>query len=242
MLILNIGMPRSGTLWRYKIVRDLVIAGGGTDGLEIRKKFLLQPFISLPNADLNTAKPKRLLPASYPSFLGKTYVLNTHTGPTELAASMIKNGRMKAVYGFRDPRDCILSILDYSERAKPQYSARFLDVKNVEQGVSFMETYIRIWDAWTNLDGTFLIRYEDMLEDFQGLMDRLIQYLELDITSEKRKEIADTYLPRQKPKEGVRIHFSEGKANRFREKFSQEEQDFLLEKYQSILERMGYTG
>lgn len=242
MLILNIGMPRSGTLWRYKIVRDLVIAGGGIDGLEIRKKFFLNPFIGLPNADLNTAKPKRLIPAAIPSYLGYTYVLNTHTGPTDLAASMLKNGKMKAVYGFRDPRDCILSILEYSQRALPQYSAHFLKVKNVEEAVSFMDIYVQAWQNWTNLEDTFVVHYEEMLDDYQNVLDRMIEYLELDISPEKREIIASTYLPRQKPKEDVRIHFSEGRANRFREKFTQQEQDYLLEKYQPVLEKMGYSA
>ncbi|MEJ2758512.1 MAG: sulfotransferase domain-containing protein [Anaerolineales bacterium] len=242
MLILNIGMPRSGTLWRYKIVRDLVIAGGGIDGVEIRKKFFLNPFIGLPNADLNTAKPKRLIPAAVPSFLGYTYVLNTHTGPTNLAVSMLKNGRMKAVYGFRDPRDCILSILEYSQRSLPQYSAHFLQVKNVKQAVSFMDIYIQAWKKWTQLEETFIVQYEEMLNDYQSVIDRLIQYLELEISPEQRDTIASTYLPRQKPKEDVRIHFSEGRANRFREKFTQEEQDYLLDRYQAVLEQMGYAA
>lgn len=242
MLILNIGMPRSGTLWRYKIVRDLVIAGGGTDGVEIRKRFFLSPFISLPNADLNTAKPKRLLPASIPSFLGYTYVLNTHTGPTNLAASMLKTGKMKAVYGFRDPRDCILSILEYSQRALPQYSADFLKIKNVEQAVSFMQIYIQAWQNWSALEDTLVVQYEEMLDDYHDVLDRIIQYLELEISPEKRKKITNTYLPRQKPKEDVRIHFSEGRTNRFREEFTLEEQEFLLKSYHSVLDKMGYPA
>ena len=77
MVIINIGMPRSGTLWRYKLVRDLVIASGGKDGVQIRKKYFLNPFLSGLNADINTLSIKRLLPAMIPSVLGESYVLNT---------------------------------------------------------------------------------------------------------------------------------------------------------------------
>lgn len=240
MLVLNIGMPRSGTLWRYNIVRDFVMAGGGKDGLEIRKKYLLFPFIELPNADLNTTKPKRLVPAALPSLLGESYVLNTHSKPSDYASSMMEKGQLKAVYGYRDPRDCILSILEYGKKALPQYSNKFLEVKSVKQAVEYMKVYINIWEAWTSQKGALVVRYEDMLTDYPTFIDQLVQYLELDLTPEQKERIENTYLPKQKAKNERPTHLSHGVAHRFREKFTEEEQAYLLESYQSILERMGY--
>jgi len=225
MLILNIGMPRSGTLWRYKLIRDLVMAGGGKDGLEIRNNYFLKPFIDLPNADINTLKFKRLFPASLPSILGKTYVLNTHAGPSNLAKAVITQGRLKAIYGFRDPRDCILSMLEYSQRALPQYSNQFLGLKNLQDAINYMKPYIRFWEEWTKLDGVIIVKYEDMLENFQKIVETITEYLSIELDNEDLDKILKTYLPKTKPEEGVKIHFEHGKANRFRELFNPEEQE-----------------
>ncbi|MCB2180282.1 sulfotransferase domain-containing protein [bacterium] len=242
MLFLNIGMPRSGTLWRYNIVRDFVMAGGGKDGLEIRQKYLLFPFIELPSADINTTKTKRLFPAAIPSFLGESYVLNTHSKPSKYASNLIKKGRLKAVYGYRDPRDCILSILEYGKNAPPQFSNKFLQVKSVQQAVDYMKIYINIWETWINQEGAYVMRYEDMLVDYPAFIDQLIQYLEVDISPEQREKISNTYRPKQKAANNRHIHFSHGVAHRFRQEFTEEEQAYLLETYSPILERMGYEA
>jgi hypothetical protein len=240
MLILNIGMPRSGTLWRYKLIRDLVIANGGKDGLEIRQKFLLHPFIGLPNADLNTTKFKRLFPATIPAILGNSYVLFTHDKPTPFAKAMLRSGIMKAIYGYRDPRDCILSILEYSQRAYPQYRAEFLEVTTVPEAVSYMETYMIAWKEWINLEGTLVIRYEDMLENFEIIIKQIVDYLGLNIPEEMLVDIKNNYLPRKKS-EHERTHFVHGKTNRFRENFSEAERNYLLEHYSDYLKKMRYA-
>ena len=240
MVIINIGMPRSGTLWRYKLIRDLVIAGGGKDALEIRKKYFLYPFIGLPNADLNTTKAKKLLPAAIPSLLGETYVLNSHAQPTDFSTALVKRGKLKVVYGFRDPRDCILSILEYSKRALPQYSNIFLEIHNVDEAVKFMEKYISAWKAWTSLDETLILRYEEMLVNYEACIDEIIQYLGLNIPDSKRDEVLSTYLPQQRPSKGVKIHFQHGKANRFKERFNAQELAYLESNYDHVLKEMGY--
>ena len=240
MLILNIGMPRSGTLWRYKLVRDLVIAGGGRDGIIIRKKYLLHPFISGLNADITTLSLKRLLPAVIPSFLGESYVLNTHSKPRPPAIWLIEKKRARAIYGYRDPRDCILSILEYSQRAKPQYSNVFLTIKNVPQAVDFIQKFLNIYDQWLASPETLILKYEDMLENYHQIVDQIVAHLELDIPQGKLKDVTSRYLPRQRSQAGEKTHFEHGIAHRFREQFNQEELDYLAEKLGPYLEKMGY--
>lgn len=242
MLAINIGMPRSGTLWRYRLIRDLMIAGGGTDALKIRKQFLLHPFFSGLNADINTLKAKRLIPASIPSYLGKKYILNSHAGPEPTAIRLISAGHLKVVYGYRDPRDCLLSIMEYSQRNKPQYSANFLEVKNLEDGIRYLQPYIEIWRRWTEMPGVLTVRYEDMLEDFSAGIDRILDYLNLEVSASKLTAITESYLPGIKPDENARIHFESGKAQRFRIKFTPEERQQLLEAFGPVLERMGYPA
>lgn len=240
MLTINIGMPRSGTLWRYKLIRDLVIAGGGTDGVEIRKKYLLHPFVSGLNADINTLSSKRLLPAAIPSFLGESYVLNTHSSPRPIMNWLLKNNHARAIYGYRDPRDCILSILEYSRRAKPEYSNVFLTIKTVSQAVDFIQLYLHIYDQWLDAPGTLILRYETMLEEYDKTINQIIQHLGLKINQDKLDEVAARYLPQQKSRAGEQTHFEYGIAHRFRQEFNQDELDYLAEKLGPYLEKMGY--
>ncbi len=240
MVILNIGMPRSGTLWRYKLVRDLVIAGGGSDGVHVRQQFLLHPFISGLNADINTLSVKRLLPAAVPSLFGKSYVLNTHSNPRPFTEWMLRNQSARAIYGYRDPRDCILSILEYSRRAKPQYSNIFLKIKNVAQAVEFMQTYLTIYDQWLQSPGTLILRYETMLAEYEETIAQIIQHLDLRIPPEELDKVTARYLPGHRSKTGERTHFESGVAHRFRQEFNQEELTYLADHLGPYLEKMGY--
>jgi hypothetical protein len=240
MVVINIGMPRSGTLWRYNLIKALVIAAGGEDALKVRKQFLLQPFIGGVNADMNTLKAKRLAPALVPSLFGKSYVLNTHARPFALAKSLVSRGKLKAIYGYRDPRDCILSMLEYSERRLPMYSTNFLKLKTVEDAIEFMQIYMQAWEAWLNQENALVLRYEDMLTDFSSTADQIINYLDLKLESGQIDQIKTKFLPRQKPETGEQIHLHTGEAHRAKTEFSPEQLAELNEAYAPYLERMGY--
>ena len=240
MVVINIGMPRSGTLWRYNLIKALVIASGGEDGLEIREKFLLKPFIGAANADMNTLKAKRLVPALYPSLFGKNYVLNTHAQPFDLAKSLVRRGKIKAIYGYRDPRDCILSMLEYSQRDLPNYGANFLKLKSVGDGIRFMELYLQIWEEWFKLKNTLVLRYEEMLTDYENSVSQIINFLDLPLKPTQISEIKTKFLPRQTPDSGEHIHLETGVAQRAKSEFSADQLAELNEAFAPFLEKMGY--
>lgn len=240
MVVINIGMPRSGTLWRYNLIKALVIANGGKDALEVREKFFLKPFIGSQNADMKTLKAKRLLPAFAPSVLGLEYVLNTHARPTPIAQRLIKNGKLKAIYGYRDPRDCILSMLEYSQRNLPDYSAPFLKLNTITDSINFMKIYMRNWEEWSSLDDTLVLRYEDMLTDFEGTVDKIVNYLEIILEPVQIAEIKDDFQPQKKPKSGKHIHLETGIAHRSKTEFSPKQLGELNQAYAPYLKKMGY--
>ena len=240
MVIINIGMPRSGTLWRYKLIRDLIIASGGKDGVQIRKQYLLHPFIGSLNADINTLSAKRLLPALLPSVFGEFYALNTHSKPSDFAYRMLQRGTIKAIYGYRDPRDCILSMLEYSRRAYPDYSAIFLELKTVEQATNFFKAYLDIWEQWLQTPNCLVIQYETFLEKFDTSVDKIVDHMELEIEPHKLLEIKNRFLPKQKPKTKNSTHFVHGVPQRHKTEFTPEELAYLNEQLKPYLEKMGY--
>jgi hypothetical protein len=240
MVVINIGMPRSGTLWRYNLIKALVIAAGGEDALEIRKQFLLGPIIGGANADMNTLKAKRLAPALVPSLFGKSYVLNTHARPFAFAKSLVRRGRLKAIYGYRDPRDCILSMLEYSQRRLPTYGSSFLKLNDIQDGIRFMQVYLQVWEAWYQLENTLVLRYEDMHADLNQVTDQIVSYLGLQLEPGKITQIKTDFLPRQKPKSGEHIHLETGLPHRAQVEFSPQQLAELNAAFAPYLEKMGY--
>lgn len=240
MVVINIGMPRSGTLWRYNLIKALVISAGGVDALQLRRQFLLHPFIGFANADMNTLKAKRLAPALLPALFGKSYVLNSHAQPFTFARNLIQSGKLKAIYGFRDPRDCILSMLEYSQRRLPDYGAGFLKLNSVEDGISFMQLYLEVWEAWTQMEGVLVLRYEDMHADFHAEVDRIAAYLALNLPPEQLSQIKANFLPRHKPKSGQHIHLETGLPHRAQTQFSTAQLTALNHALAPYLEAMGY--
>lgn len=55
MFYVSAGMPRAGSGWFYNIMHDLVVAMGGEDAREIRRRFLLQPILTEINCSFGPA-------------------------------------------------------------------------------------------------------------------------------------------------------------------------------------------
>ena len=240
MIIINIGMPRSGTLWRYNILRELIVSNGGVDGLEIRNKYKLHYFLGKNNSDVNNLKPERFFPILVPSILGDIFVVNTHAKPRPTTKLLIRLGMVKAVYGYRDPRACILSMMEYSQRALPSYSANFLENKSVEQFVKYMDLYHKVWEGWMGVESALIIKYEDMLIDYYSEVERITNYLGIDTGNKKTAESIKKYIPRNKSEDGPHMHLEHGEAERFRERFSSEELSYINQEFGPYLHKMGY--
>ena len=175
-----------------------------------------------------------------PSLLGKSYTLNTHAGPSEFAYQMLQKGNIKAVYGYRDPRDCILSILEYSQRAYARYSAVFLELKTVEEATDFFQIYLDIWDEWVQAPNTLIIKYETLLAEFNVTVDSIVTHLGLEIPQSKLIEVEEQFQPKQKPIKDHSTHFVHGVAHRYKQAFSADELSYLNDRLGPYLEKMGY--
>src|SRR5690606_17442749 len=78
MIILAAGMPRAGSGWHYNLTHDIVVATGGDDARQIRKRFLLAPILTEVNCNIGSLSIKRLGPVLVPAMLGNTFAIKTH--------------------------------------------------------------------------------------------------------------------------------------------------------------------
>lgn len=241
MLILSVGMPRAGSGWYYNLTHDLVTATGGQDARLIRQRYHLQGILTEVNCNIGALTPRRLLGVLVPSFLGNRFVVKAHAAPTPTVLTLIRRGLLLAAYIYRDPRDAMLSAYENGQRAIAKGNPNaFSHLSDFESALKFMETYVRISEAWIACDRVLHTRYEELLADYEQEAARLVDFLHLDHQSLVVSQVLEKYRPAQASPEQKGLHFRKGKIGRFRQKWSTEQQEVLYQRFGAYLTREGY--
>lgn len=241
MIVLSVGMPRAGSGWYYNLTHDIVMVAGGQDAREIRRRFHLQRVLTEVNCNIGALTPWRLLSVSIPSWLGNTFVIKTHAGPKSLAKRYIQMGSLKPCYIYRDPRDAMISAMDSGEKARQNGRRNaFSHLVDFDSGLNFMMGYVHIWGEWMEIPGTLSVRYEDLLNDYDLEVDRLLAFLGLDRNQPEMLLEIDKYRPQDAPLDRRGLHFNKGQVGRFRQKTTADQQAIMADKFGPYLERMGY--
>jgi hypothetical protein len=242
MLTLAAGIPRAGSGWHYNLIHDLVVAGGGQDARAIRRRFGLAPFLTEVNLNIRVLSPQRLWSVIFPTLFGKSFAIKTHSTPTTTAMRFLKSGRMEVSYIYRDPRAALLSALEYGERARKAGSTNAFSVlENFEDGLTFMQQYLGIWEAWMAVPDIHILRYEDFLGDYEGEAEKLAGFLGADAEDKAVAAVIAKHHPDNKGKARKGQHFQHGEAERFRKVFSEDEMERANQAFAGYLERMGYS-
>ena len=239
-IVLAAGMPRAGSGYYYNLLNQLWIAAGGQDGHDIRKKYHLQRILREVDVTIGTLSTKRTLAALVPVALGNSYVVHLHFAPKPMGVFAIERGWVIPTYVYRDPRDALLSAYEYGRRVEKTGRANaFTFLENIEQSIEFMAGYVKNdWQAWVNLPGTLILRYEDLLTDYESQVDRLASFLGLDLKDPKLQEVVYKSHPQRIVKKGM--HYNKGVIGRFREGLSIEQQQRCAEAFGPYLQQMGY--
>jgi hypothetical protein len=240
-LVLSAGMPRAGSGWHYNLVHDLIVAGGGQDARQVRRKYRLQHLLTEVNCNIGTLSPYRLIPVLLPALLGNTFAVKTHAGPTAAARWLIRRGRLTPTYIFRDPRAALLSAFEVGRRAAAQGRVNdFSALASLDQAAEFMEYYVRIWERWMAVDGLLSVRYEDLVAEYDREVRRLVAYLGLSDGDEQIKSVVARYRPEQGDSARRGTHFSQGETERFRRVLPPEQLQRVSDAFAGLLQRMGY--
>lgn len=248
-IVLVAGMPRAGTAWYFSLVNDLWLAVGGQDARDLRSRYHLERFVSRGNAQIDLTLPSLLLIA-LPFTFGNTYVHKTHDSPAAhpwrpvsgwLTSCFLKKHWFTPLYIYRDPRDVILSAYEYGRwKAKAGRPNAFsTHVPSIEAGVEWIKLYIKNWKWWIDYPGIVATRYEDFIADYDHHLERVLDYLQLDIKDDTVQAIAEKYRPGQPPQPGT--HFYKGVVGRFQEVFTPEQIQLCTEQLGPYIREMGYS-
>ena len=243
MIVLSVGMPRAGSGWHYNIIHDLMDVADFDDAREIREKYRLQSILTEVNVNIGVLSLRRLGMVMIPALMGRDFVLKAHAGPTLWSRTLAALGLLRIVYIYRDPRDAMLSAYEYgrrtAERGRPNFFAQY---DTFEKTLDFMTDYIDIWEAWMNEKRVLVVRYEDLLMNYDEEMERLLAYLGSDPTDDAVQGVVENYRPGQVDAEQQGLHFFKGKIGRFKEKYTNDQQAQMVERFGAALQKMGYEA
>jgi len=242
MIILSVGMPRAGSGWYYNLTNDLMLASGAQDAHQIRQRYRLQGILTEVNCNIGALTPRRITAVMIPSLLGNTFVIKAHAALTPYARFMIQRELIRPSYIYRDPRDAMLSVMENGQRAlqRGQPNA-FSPFAEFEAALHFMVEYLHIWESWMGCQQVLLVKYEDLLLDYETETGKLMEFLALDRNQLQIQALIEKYRPEKAQPDQKGIHFSHGKIGRFRQKMSPEQQALMADRLGAYLVRMGYA-
>jgi hypothetical protein len=242
MIILSVGMPRAGSGWYYNLTNDLMLANGAQDARQIRRRYRLQSILTEVNCNIGALTPRRITAVIFPSILGNTFVIKAHAALTPYARFMIQRGLIRSSYIYRDPRDALLSVMENGQRALQRgHPNAFSPFAEFEAALHFMVEYLRIWESWMDCQQVLLVRYEDLLLNYETETEQLLEFLALDRAQPQIQAVIEKYRPEKAQPDQKGIHFSHGKIGRFRQKMSPEQQGKMADQMGAYLTRMGYA-
>ena len=232
MIVLSVGMPRAGSIWHYNLINDLMLVMGSADARDIRAKYRLQNILTEMNSNIGVLHARRLGMVAIPALMGNTFVIKAHAAPTPTSRLFQRLGLLRITYIYRDPRDAMLSAYEIGasdlQRGRPN---AFSHLTDFQKSLDFMMGYVRIWERWVKEKDVLMARYEDMLREYDGEIMRLLGFLKLDGNRPDVQKVIEAHRPT--PERQARI-------SRFREIYSAEQQQLLVEKMGATIARMGY--
>jgi hypothetical protein len=242
-LILSVGMPRAGSGWYYNLTQDLVVASGGINAGRIREKYGLKRFLTEVNCNLGTLHSLRLLPVLFPLLFESRYVIKLHAERRSIADVFIKLGVIKPTYIYRDPRDALLSAFEYGQRMSSQgLTNAFTPLDTIEKAIDFMDFYVQVARGWMKLPGTLVVKYEDLKNDYDQEVRRLLEYLDIDPQHTLIDEVVEKYRPDKKTQRSKGLHFVKGKIGRHASALSREQLLICEELFGDFIVEHGYSS
>lgn len=242
MIVISASLKKSGSGWYFNMTNDLLVLAGHQDVREVRRAYGLEAVLLEDNCRINP-NVLNLSRALVPHLRGNTFVVKTHAGPTPSLRLLMAAGVARATYIFRDPRDVVLSALDHGERIRKEGKANVLsELESVEDAVRYVKHLLRDWEAWTIAPHTLVVRYEDLVHDTLGELERLVDFLALDVSTDDLRRMAARYQPAKSDAETRhKLHFNKGVVGRFRSRMSPEQLDLCAKQFAPYLKQMGYA-
>lgn len=191
--------------------------------------------------------PLRLSALQLPSIPLETHLIETVSNPEFISDKI-------AVFLIRDPRDILVSSyysygFTHSISDVPETREVQIKVREIVQGMTVdefalasVESMLRNFEKIDELNNacvkSVVIRYEDMINDFDNFITGFTKYLSLS------QSVIQTIYERSRPRQSIdnASHRRSGKAGMFRHELKMETVDILNAKLAAILAKFNYSA
>lgn len=262
MKILQGGVPKCGNFWLYQILQQIIGRTGGDTRSFIEQQAIYQ---LARNWDLNFPEQARIDVLEITDLQDRYRISSVYSMPIDNIAAYVagtnhvwthspickRSGEVleqfnKKVYIIRDPRDRALSAARYYCSA---YMLKYFPQEEKDPLV-FLEKHFEalmhewVWHVFDHLRlsrqyNIHICFFEGFLLNFQEELDRLLQYLGLDMPAEARKLLEEAVsfstLKKENPK-----HLKKGQSGYWREKLSPEQIRIADQMARPLLAYLGY--
>jgi hypothetical protein len=243
MIVLSVGMEKSGTGWYFNLTNDLLIAAGHQDVHQVREKYNLHSVLQYENCNVGLPTLRTLGRLAIPHLLGNTFVVKTHREPTPSLRCFIASGMVRATYIYRDPRDVALSAFEHGQRIRRHgKNHSFARLETMRESILFAGQLLGTWDKWMQSGLALVVRYENLVADPLSELERLVDFLALRVSRVCLQQILENY-QKDKLTRGEKksvLHFNQGIVGRFKEIMSAEDLNLCEQCFGGRLEKMGY--
>lgn len=247
MVVLSVGMRKSGSGWFFNMTNELLQAAGHEDVRQVRHHPSLRTLIKGANCRVGGLKLGKLIRLARFHYKGHTFAVKSHSGPALSLPLFTASGIAKVTYTYRDPRDVILSALEHGAAARKAGMAfNLTELKSLEDSIALAKKEIVKWEQWKQYPHVLMVRYEELVADTIGELHRLVTFLGIDVRDEAIQDIARRYdkqVYAQTTDNPIlnNLHLNKGIPGRFREEMTPEARALCEEQLGPQLRQMGYA-
>ncbi len=231
-------MPKSGSGWYFNMINDLMIEYGFDDVRKLKMDYNLENILLYYNCNIGELTSANIDPILQLDRENHSFTIKTHCGPGGYIVELQRQYQIKTIYIFRDPRAVALSVYDHGalQRSSGQ-NGSFASILSFEDSIEFAKQQFNVWKEWSFFAGTFLVKYEALLENPVNVINTTTVNLGITPDPEKTRKIVETNLVGKK----MEMHFNVGEAYRYKRVWTAEQKKYANEELSDMIFQMGYA-
>lgn len=218
-LYFSYGMTKCGSTLAFSMMRSLLIASGYPQERLPNEVLGERPVINFVNP---LTEDQLRITLDIVEETGNPLVLKTHSKPSAPMIKLLEDGTAIGHAVFRDPREMALSMVDHGQRSREKGVAAFSEYFEINDAIDNITSQIQTFVAWVDCPGIRPWYYDDFAWNMGKYIDELRRQTGLSATTKEAREELN-------PKRGTQ--YNKAQRNRWREDMSQEDSEFILDKF-----------